>query len=98
MTKPVDLVVANIMHEAAAIDGIREFVTEYKGGKKTVTRKTWLSFSDAIARKLLCEISHDCPIEDVLTALEAVKAPASQADILEGLQAVFDRKKRVRAK
>lgn len=46
-----------------------------------------------IARKLLCEISHNCSVKTVMVALKAVKAPCSVDDILEGLQAVEDRNK-----
>ena len=99
MSKPVDLVVANIMHEGAAFNALRPDVLrqaiELAGQKATTENITKVkdTLAEMIARKLLCEISYQCSLKIVMSALKSVKAPCSIADILDGLQAVEDNNK-----
>jgi hypothetical protein len=86
--KPIDLVVANLMHEIS-----REIVIAMAFVKDVTKRELQIDTMDKqlanqIARKLLCEISHEANISHVYAALKAVGAPHSVADIKEGLQAV----------
>lgn len=86
MSKPVSLIVSNVMHDAA--DAIRKMEVLTKAAQKLLPEGVRLDLPDIptdIARKLLCEIAHV-----VFKALEAVGAPASTDLISEGLQAVKD--------
>ena len=96
MTKPVDLVVANIMHEAVDLDIdrlARSLIENITGRDQAKKHQTAIDEAvlQLIARKLLYEVAHDCPIADVLAALKAVKAPHTLSDLSDGLQAVRDR-------
>ncbi len=99
MNKPVDLVVANVMHEGSAFnvhdDEVVRAAIEIAGRKADTTniKNVKRALAEMVARKLLCEISHQCSTKTVMAALKAVKAPSSIDDILEGLQAVEDRNK-----
>lgn len=96
--KPVNLIVANTMHEAFAL--VHDMNTKAKELAR-VARKYKADFdmqplpenfiADQIARKLLCEISHEAKISEVYKALAAISAPSSAADIQEGLQAIEDK-------
>lgn len=93
--KPVDLVVANTMHEAVqAINAASSHVgTLQKMLEKlgaTVT-SAMPDASDAVARKMLCNISHEVPIAVVMKALASVTSFKTLGDINDGLQAVRDR-------
>jgi len=90
--KPLDLVVANKMHDAYG--RYRQYVqtmAQLAGDRAPGLNLTDPHFAEAVARDLLCTISHTCPIETVFAALAAIKAPHSLADIADGLQAVKDR-------
>jgi len=91
MSKPVDLVVANIMHEAVSLLDVTNLLTDILAQTKGKRSKEDKMILDAVARKLLCSISHECSIATVLAALEAIKAPSTLAMISEGLQAVKDK-------
>ena len=91
MSKPVSLIVSNVMHDAA--DAIRKMEILAKAAQKLLPEGVRLDLPDIptdIARKLLCEIAHEAPAGIVFKALEAVGAPASTDLISEGLQAVKD--------
>jgi len=64
-----------------------------KQSSRTNIKNVKRALAEMVARKLLCEISHQCSTKTVMAALKAVKAPSSIDDILEGLQAVEDRNK-----
>jgi hypothetical protein len=97
MTKPVDLIVANIMHEANSLnitDKVLLDTLEQVAGRRppaSVAKTARAVLLEQIARKLLCEIAHGAPMVGVFKALAAVKAPSSIADIEDGMQAVQDR-------
>jgi hypothetical protein len=98
--KPIDLIVANIMHEShavvsdfhARVDHLRR-VAKLAGYDADINELGFHggTIADEIARKLLCQIAHDARIADIYVALASVKAPASAEMIKEGLQAVKDR-------
>lgn len=94
--KSIDLVVACIMHEAVGFDELVERIetlSQQAGQKLSKKQRASINaqLAEKVARKLLCEVSHQCPLTVVLAALAAVKAPATAPDILEGLQAVRDK-------
>lgn len=99
MSKPVDLVVANVMHEGSAFNVHNEDVVraaiEIAGRKADAAniQNVRHALAEMVARKLLCEISHHCSVKTVMVALKAVKAPCSISDILDGLEAVEDSNK-----
>jgi hypothetical protein len=98
--KPVDLVVANKMHEAMGLIATAESLQRKLAALSGTDRKIEAIIDheqgrEALARHLLCAISHECGIEIVLHALGSVKAPGTMADIAEGLQAVRDRQGKV---
>lgn len=94
MTKPISLIVANVMHNVSdeigklddMINGVRKIIP---GSAKFERPK---SLNVDIARSLLCRIAHEARDDLVFKALEAVGAPASVEMIEEGLQAVKDAK------
>jgi hypothetical protein len=102
MKKPIDLIIANVMHECAgqqtAVDAIIEAAlavnqnVAHRDNGAAVTessmRRSWL---EECARKLLCTIAHDGKIGDVFKALATLNAPSTPEMIGEGLQAVKDR-------
>lgn len=98
MSKPIDLIVANIMHDAfdliqaamAARDQALDLVKKH-GLDPAQFKLDMPNTAEQIARKLLCEIAHEAPVSDVYTALASVKAPSSADLISEGLQAIKDR-------
>lgn len=90
ITKPIDLIVANTMHESvSAVAQLRtiEGLISRLGGK-TVDD---FNVHNEIARKLLCSISHEADMAKVFVALLAVGAPCTAEDIAEGLRAVKER-------
>ena len=94
--KPVDLVVSTKMHEAVAALADAERIIRMIGDRTDIpTIMDLQGGREMLARSLLCKISHECGIEIVLAALAAVKAPATLADIAEGMQAVRDRQAQV---
>ena len=93
MTKPVDLIVANVMHEAVDQMAIIDRVTD-------AARKAFpdaaLQFDgnahEIIARMLLRRIADDAPMASIYASLSASGAPGSLDLVKEGLQAVKDRR------
>ena len=96
MNKPIDLVVANVMHEAIELDNqVAKLETAAVRSGLKISKKERdainANVAESVARQLLCQSAHDCPISTVYAALKAIKAPATTTDILDGLQAVRDR-------
>ena len=94
--RPIDLIVANVMHDAAGfdplIDKILHVAEQFRPDlKKSLKKDLDASFYDDVARRLLCMIANEAKIADVHKALAAVGAPASAEMIGEGVQAVRDR-------
>ena len=91
--KPVDLIVANVMHEVAdelrRVQAIVDDLTKKAGMIQSVQPPFDQIYRD-VARSLLCNISHDADLSVVFSALAACKAPATAEMISEGLQAVQD--------
>lgn len=96
--KPIDLVIANTMHEAAkSLDVIDELAKELLNTNNSPDHHKLIAagrsaFREQIARKLLCSISHDCTLDVVFSALAHLGAPSSSDMIQDGLQAVQDTK------
>lgn len=90
ISKPVDLIVSNVMHNAA--DGVKklEALVKAMGRLLPEARAEIPDVPTEVARKLLCEIAHEASPALVFKSLEAVGAPASKQMISEGLQAVKD--------
>lgn len=89
-TKPIDLIVANVMHDAT--DALKKFDILLKAAERVGGRlMDGTDLNVEVARKLLCEIAHEASSTDVFRALAAVGAPSSIGDIKDGLQAVRDR-------
>lgn len=83
--KPVSLIVANTMHDyAPQLDHelIKKVFTDapQKRGE----------FAAALARKLLCSISHEGADSVVYKALAAIGAPSSEAEIMQALESARD--------
>jgi negative regulator of sigma E activity len=96
-TRPVDLIVANVMHDAVgqksgAEDLMHRLAKALKAeGMKNVPPVPKLELDPhEVARTLLCRIAHDASIKVVFSALKAASAPCSSSDITEGIQAVLD--------
>lgn len=91
ITKPIDLIIANAFH--GALGAVREFemIKSLISKVGKMDEASVPKIHDAIARKLLCEISHEAHISKVFEALKAVGAPSSTEDIAEGLRAVKER-------
>lgn len=97
--KPIDLIVANVMHESA--DREREAEPIVAIVKKLSRHMPGVSVDDMMgefsadtARVLLTRIAREAPLSHVLKALAAVGAPSSIDMINEGRQAVKDRQGR----
>lgn len=73
MNLPIDLIVANVMHEAAGqiakVDTITTAILKMVPNAKVEKDTHLAQIHEAIARKLLCRISHDAPLPRVLAAL-----------------------------
>lgn len=103
MSKPIDLIVANVMHDAQEADAkifdlAEEILSKVRKGhplhdlmvqERKSARTDHLKIT---ARAILCQIAHDAEMDDVLASLAAVGAPATLDMIKEGLTAVADRK------
>lgn len=89
MSKPIDLIVANAMHEVAEAMRLAEkFSKAVKG--KAVPIEVNKENCAHIARHLLCQIAHNGSKTKVYAALKLLGAPCSDADIREGVQAVME--------
>lgn len=74
MSKPIGLITANVIHEAAdQVARLPEPLAELA--------RDAANLNSAIARELLCTISHDAALPVVLRALAAVDAPATLEEI-----------------
>ena len=97
ISKPIDLIVANAMHDAvaslhAADPLIEALMAEAKRRNIELPPAPKPSLNaDNMARDLLCKIAHDADISKVFAALKAVGAPDTADMIREGVQAVKDR-------
>jgi hypothetical protein len=102
--KPVDIVVATLVHELVAIiDGnnkITNDLIELLGsitGKKPDRPRVELQpdMLNQVARRMLCTLAHETTMPVVFAALKAATAPSSVDDIKEAIQAVRDRQAKV---
>lgn len=84
MSKPIDLIVANVMHDVCEK---ANFIEALVGAKQKIKAP---DVTEATARRLLCQIAHDGHLSVVLEALKSCKAPATLDMIGEGIQAVKD--------
>lgn len=84
MTKPVDLIVANDLHDLAA--NIERLP---KDGRDAVNMT---SLSTEVARKLLCIIAHQASLPAVIKALEAVGVCGGVDAIGQQLAAVIEKR------
>lgn len=95
MTKPIDLIVANVMHETvdtlkAGLSLGAKFVAVLgvdKPPDRTAEIMADPENQEVIVRYLLCQIAHQAALPRVLDALKAVGAPCSLDDIREGFTA-----------
>lgn len=97
--KPIDLIVANFMHEAATThDAIIE-----KGRRAGIPEDKLRDIvgdgaSEAMARAILCEISHNASLGQVMRALSALGVAATIDDLVQRFRATQDqRRSEVRA-
>lgn len=102
VTRGVDLIVANVLHEA--VEQKRTYMSADTLGKalRDLLRRLGASDDDIaiikpelpepfpaiVARKLLIEIANDAPIADVLKALGSINAPCTFGTIEYGVQSV----------
>ena len=88
MTKPIDLIVANVMHECAEYRRLSLHIAGQQSKKdQKILEK---AMQEQTARKLLCSISHDADLQFVMAALDVCKAPHTLELVGEGLQAIKD--------
>ena len=88
-TKPIDLIVANAMHEfVGKIALARKLVKAI--GLKNVTAEIDAEACEQMARQLLCDIAHEASISKVHEALKIVGAPHSADDMMEGVRAAAE--------
>lgn len=85
MSKPVDLIIANRLHETA------ERLASVPQALLTVARPEQLSAE--LARALLCAVSHDAALPLVLKALAVAGAPSTLDEIAQRLQAARDQQR-----
>lgn len=100
ITKPIDLIVAEAMHAYAErtatarqiLQEMRKSKPSYHSGKSLseAAADVGIDIREELARGLLCSISHNAKIADVLKALAAVGAPSTLDFIADGLKAVED--------
>lgn len=98
ITKPIDLIVADTMHDyarrmqnaRAILSAMQEASHGRSGGGSVASeaKRIGIDVNVEIARTLLCQISHNAKIADVLKALSACGAPATLELLGEGLKAV----------
>lgn len=94
ITKPVDLIVANTMHDIVGLLPMLKTLDDVlkQCGAKTGTPVDIIH--TAAARRLLTEIAKQADISKVYAALKAVGAPDTAEMIGEGIKAVQDRQRR----
>ena len=92
-TRPIDLIVANMMHEAVdASETANDLVKHLeKAGLRIDGTPPLTGFAEQVAREMLCRVAHNATMEQVFKALAAVGAPCCSDDINEGMRAVKDR-------
>lgn len=102
ITKPIDLIVAEAMHDyARRMQNARAILSAMQdasalriGGHKgtgsvaSEAKRIGIDLNVELARTLLCQISHNAKIADVLKALAACGAPDTLELLGEGLKAV----------
>lgn len=88
MTKPIDLIVANTMHDIAETIRAAQAFTRAVGGK--FSSDIDQDARDAIARMLLRNVARDAPLSAVLKALKIIGAPNSHDDIDEAVKSVME--------
>ena len=92
ISKPIDLIVANRMHELAdevsiLLESVAPFAPLLADSKGAIEACAY----EAASRALLVAIAKHASIEKVFTALKSVGAPCSIDDIREGLTAIKER-------
>lgn len=98
ITKPINLIVANKMHEVVeqiavvdrAMQSMKSLANKAGIQSPPVSAVSAEDHASDIARSLLCAIAHSADMAKVYSALAAVGAPKTEADIKDGLQAVRD--------
>ena len=86
ISKPIDLIVANAMHDNASKLALARTLC------KSLNAKMPGDLHETLARNLLCSISHEAHIGKIYDALKLLGAPCSADDIMEGLRAIEDAK------
>ncbi len=95
ITRPVDLIVANELHDAAArierIEACNPKLNLFEPlfGDPATRR----AISESCARQLLCAIAHQGAMDRVLAALAAVGAPATLTELDQRFTAVRDQRR-----
>lgn len=89
MSKPIDLIVANTMHDTMRKVTDAHTVMCAATGKDRSIEVDRIG-REAIARHLLCQIAHDASMSNVFAALKAIGAPHSDDDISESVKAVLE--------
>lgn len=86
MNKPVELIVANAVHDIASRTTALppELIALAAGAENRDP------VAEACARHLLCALAHDAALPVILRALAATGAPATIADLAQRLTAVRD--------
>lgn len=87
--KPVDLIVANVLHDATGVE--REVSSVKSDGKALYDDDMRRTLQEATARRLLMDIADQAALPNVLRALAAVGAPSRIEDIAEGIAAIRER-------
>jgi len=91
VSKPIDLIVANTMHEVVGqIASANKILELLSPPGKARALEIDAQGREAIARKMLCNIAHDASLSNVLKALKLLGAPHSHDDISEGVNAVME--------
>lgn len=90
VSKPIDLIVANTMHDVLAKSKMVEDLTSALTGKVIAVAMENEQRREIVARHLLCQIAHGASIKNVFAALKAVNAPCSHDDITESWTAVTE--------
>lgn len=84
MSTPVELIVANVIHQL--VSGIGELPDNLK---ELMGRQSDVVLEDT-ARQILCQIAHESNIRIVFAALAAANAPSNKDDIKARLVAAKD--------
>lgn len=87
MTLPVDLVIANALHQAA------DTIERMPGFLRTAAQTDTERLHDALARDLLRKIAETARLDVVLVALAAAGGPATLAEVAQRWQATLDSRK-----